>query len=76
MAKITEIDGIEICMNGNDHNPPHVHFFHPDFAVTILIQSGEVHRGEVRPLRRIKNALKWVLDNQEMLLEMWKNREG
>lgn len=69
MTKIENIDGIEIKLNENDHNPPHVHVIGPDFEFCIRIDSLEILAG--KPNRKAKKAIAWVKENQIFLMEKW-----
>ncbi len=75
MPTIHRINAIIISMNNSDHNPPHLHVAHPDFAVLLDIRNGEIIRGQART-SQLREVREWMAANREMLLDKWEKREG
>lgn len=58
-------------MYPRDHKPPHVHVeFRDGERCSIMIKTLEVV-GEVRPQRRLAEALSWIGNHQSELLAKW-----
>lgn len=58
-------------MYPKDHNPPHVHCYKKDRSAVIDIRTGVVVFGDMKSAD-LKIVKKWVADNKDRLLEMWK----
>lgn len=66
MPTIEIFDGIKIeCFSG-DHLPPHVHISFGEYEVLLKIENGEIYKGNL-PTKKLKKAVKYVLDNKEYL---------
>jgi Domain of unknown function (DUF4160) len=70
MPTIQRFGAFKIEMFFNDHLPPHVHVTGPDFRALVSIRDADVIAGDI-PHKYCKEALSWVAENREMLLEKW-----
>jgi len=68
MPEIVRIFGIRICVFSRDHLPPHFHAFYGEYEALIDIREGEVIAGAL-PRRKLREALEYLADNQQDLLE-------
>jgi hypothetical protein len=55
----------------NEHNPPHIHVRVGEEEIQITIIDGVVLNGEIPP-KKLKIALKWLSENRENCLLLWK----
>lgn len=69
MPTVSRFLGIVVCMNYNDHNPPHFHARHEDEEVMIDIQTGAV-TGEMSR-RALSVLLAWGEQHRDELLANW-----
>tara|TARA_B100000315_G_C14192166_1_gene413856 strand:- start:14 stop:244 length:231 start_codon:yes stop_codon:yes gene_type:complete len=67
---LIEIDGIQVRMYFNDHNPPHVHVIAGGNAAKLAISDGTVFAGSVSP-RAERRARAWIFENQDFLFAKW-----
>jgi len=66
-------DDWRIRINGNEHGPPHAHMeFKDGFRCSVLIETQEVLAVWVRPPKRLKDALIWIKDHQNELLNEYR----
>ena len=70
MPTLIEIDGIQVRMYFNDHNPPHVHVIAGEYAAKLAIADGTVFAGSVSG-KAERLARGWVLENQDFLIAKW-----
>ena len=56
----------------SNHSIPHVHAKFGKYEISIAIKDGRVLAGNL-PHKNQKIAQQWVLDNQEKLINDWKN---
>lgn len=68
------MNGVEIKIHGDDHNPPHVHIDGSDFNLSIQISSLEIIAGKVT--HKAKKAIAWVKENQTFLMKRWYEING
>lgn len=68
-------DGVEICMYFFDHNPPHVHAFHADEEVLLVIRTGAILDGSMRA-NKLAIAKAYVAANVDALLARWDEYSG
>ena len=66
---------IEIKNKENGHNVPHIHAHYQGESISISLIDGNVLAGNI-PKKNQKIAVKWVVDNLEMLRTTWKNKYG
>jgi Domain of unknown function (DUF4160) len=69
---------VRICMYADDHPPPHVHLWRPEWEAMIDLRTFEVIRGEA-PRRELDEALIWIRSNIDALNAKWRElneREG
>lgn len=73
MPQIEEINGIRIYIYKSDHNPPHLHCYKSGRSAVVDIRTGIVIVGDMKAadLKIIKS---WVVDNRDLLLDMWKKK--
>lgn len=69
MPTIFRCLNLRITMNprGNEHNPPHVHAYYKEDLAIIDIKSGEII-----PSEQYMIARRFIEENQDVLLELWK----
>jgi hypothetical protein len=65
-----EFAGIIIAMYAADHNPPHVHVMQAEHEALVDIKTGVVLAGSV-PVNKLRQALDWIHQNRQALLEKW-----
>lgn len=53
MPKLTALEGVDIYMYFRDHAPPHVHAFHGDDEVLVVVRDGYVYAGSIPAGTRI-----------------------
>ena len=70
MPEIKRFGGFRILMFFQDENPPHVHVTGAGFAAKIRILTGTVLAGDA-PARVLRQARRWVEDNQAELTALW-----
>ena len=70
MLEIKRFAAFKLLMFFQDENPPHVHINGPDFAAKIRISNGEVLAGEA-PNKALRQARRWIAENQAKLMELW-----
>jgi len=70
VARVGEVDGIEINIKSSEHGNPHVHAWYQGKKVKIFIRTLDVESGGL-PTREMRKLRKWIRDNQEDLLERW-----
>lgn len=61
----------EIRTKEKGHNIPHVHVATMAASLSIAIETGEVLAQSGADARSVKEAQKWILDNQTFLKEKW-----
>lgn len=76
---IRSIPAIKIFVNcrlsiyPREHGVPHFHLeFSDGSRCAIAIETETILAGEVRPERKLAEALAWARHNRELLLEKWK----
>ena len=76
MPLIAVLDGILIRMYfmHGEHNPPHVHALHNEFAAAIDIRQATVMDGWLPPKEAVRVS-QWVARHQDELLAMWYSQE-
>lgn len=70
MPEISRFFGIVIGMFYREHPPPHFHALYGEYAITVNIQTGEVH-GDF-PKRALRMLEEWRILHREELLENWR----
>jgi Domain of unknown function (DUF4160) len=70
MPCLTNISGIRICVNSNDHLPPHIHAIYGEYEVLISIREIDAIKGAL-PKNKMKVALNYVRENSFSLLEVF-----
>ena len=74
MPVIKTFDEIRIYIFPEDHLPPHVHVFQGGQEVSIqigtLTVTGKMHT------RILRKAVKWLEENQDMLIAEWERING
>ncbi|MEX2567213.1 MAG: DUF4160 domain-containing protein [Cyclobacteriaceae bacterium] len=72
MPTISMFFGIIIRMyyGPKEHNPPHIHAYYQDVAITIRIEDCEVMHGKI-PSRQLRLILAWIEIHREELLANW-----
>ncbi len=71
MPTIHRIGSFRITIYPRDHAPAHVHVLAPDFAVKVVIETGEVLpvAGAARGLDAV---LMWIEANRPLLMRRWR----
>lgn len=75
MPRIAEFEGIVVYIYFNEHVPPHFHALCGDDEVVIAIETCNVVEGGL-PAAKLKRALRWARDNQDMLRAKWAEITG
>lgn len=61
-----------IVINPRDHFPPHFHvIFRDGQRCSVAIATLEIIAGTAIPARRMREALEWAKENQDLLLAKW-----
>lgn len=69
MPRIKIIDGVEIKIWPNDHNPPHFHVLNVDFYFAVDIENFEIISGQYN--RKAEKVLNWARENKVLIQESW-----
>ncbi len=75
MPQLASFDGIDIYMYFKDHAPPHVHAFHGDDEVLVVIRDGSVYAGSL-PGRKVELVRDYVAANTQELMARWATYGG
>lgn len=69
---LRRINGIDIIIYPNEqgHNTGHIHARYQDDVVIISIPDGEILGGSI-PIKKQKEASKWVVNHRDFLLKKW-----
>ncbi len=70
MPRLAFVDGVNIDMYFKDHAPPHVHPFHVDDEVLVVIRDGSVYAGALSS-NQLSLVRDYVAANVEELLARW-----
>ena len=70
MPVIERFGSFVIRMYFEDHNPPHVHVESADAQALVSIADQVVIAGSL-PSSYAKDALTWISENRDFLLEKW-----
>jgi len=62
--------GISVCINYDDHNPPHFHAFYSGEEILIEIQNLTVYAGYF-PSRALNLLLEWAHLHHKELINAW-----
>ena len=65
----------KIAVYSGDHGVPHFHIEGPDFRCSVAIASFDVIVGST-PAVVLKDALKWAMPNQALLMQKWQELNG
>ena len=60
----------KICMYADDHAPPHVHLWHPDWEALIDLRTMSIFRGSA-PRRALAEAIAWLTANLAFVNAKW-----
>ena len=71
---IKALDGIEIRIFPDDHNPPHFRVFGPGITFSVAMQTLEVLAGKYH--RNAKQVMVWAKTNKTLLHAEWERRNG
>lgn len=74
MPAVGQFEGISLYMYFKDHNPPHVHAFHGDNEVLLVIRDGSVLAGGL-PGRHQAAAVAWVVEHTAELAARWEEMQ-
>jgi len=66
LPSLTKISGIKIECFSADHPPPHVHAKYGEYEDLIIINSGEIHVGDL-PRKQRKIAIEYVNKNRDLI---------
>ncbi len=69
MPEICRFLGIVICMNFNEHPPPHFHARYGEYHITVRIHSGVIE-GKF-PKRALRLVMEWYESHQQELFDNW-----
>ncbi len=81
MPTIHRAQGFDFMIHPNDHEPAHVHVYHADGVVIVLLgdantlPSVRAIRGPVKD-RDVVRAVRTVEENQETMLAEWRRIHG
>jgi hypothetical protein len=75
MPKLASLDGTDVYMYFRDHAPPHVHAFHGDDEVLVVIRDGSVYQGQIAAAKLALVRL-YVAAHADELRERWKTYGG
>ena len=70
MGKLGNIGRIILTVYPNDHLPPHFHAIHPDFEALIVIETLDIHAGELKGAAR-KKVMAWATANIAAIKAEW-----
>jgi len=71
MPTIVQIGKIKIRIFADDHNPPHFHIVTPDHKISVRISDFKTLAGRMNR-HDFDIAMKWAIENQEVLKNEWK----
>ena len=71
MPTVLQIDGFEVMIYPNDHNPPHVHVFRAEGEVIINIDDSAVRDAWEVKGKDIRRAQQIVEQNRDFLMQKW-----
>ena len=74
MPTISAFYGLTVTMHFNEHLPPHVHILHDGKSAVVLIETGEIYIGALKP-QAARMAREWVLLHKQELMELWTTQE-
>lgn len=72
MPEICRFLGILIKMFPKEHNPPHFHALHGEFAAVFSIDTGQMIQGDF-PTKKAALVTAWAIIHQKELLKNWDN---
>ena len=75
MPQLASIDGVDIYMYFRDHAPPHVHAFHAEDEVLVVIGDGSIYAGSISA-NKLLFVRAYVSANVEELLARWASYGG
>lgn len=75
MLKVASFDGVDIYMYFKDHAPPHVHAFHGDGEVLVVLKDRSVYAGSLPPAKLVL-VQAYVATNEVALLTRWAGYGG
>lgn len=70
MPEISRFYGIMICINYNEHNPPHFHAYYGEYEASFKIGDLSILRGEL-PRKQRAMVLAWGMMYRDELIENW-----
>lgn len=70
MPRLITLEGVDIYMYFRDHAPPHVHAFHGDDEVLVVVADGTVLVGSLPP-GKLALVRDYVASNVDELLARW-----
>ena len=72
MPTIGRIGSLDVMVFRNDHAPPHIHVFGPEFSAKFAIANLELlsSKGQIRR-RDIKAVEEWGQKHKDMLYRNW-----
>ena len=76
MPIVLSVDGYDVVIRTNDHEPPHVHVFKGDGEAKINISPVELVAVWNMKKQVARRARSIVEGNQEFLLERWRDIHG
>lgn len=71
-GQVGSFEGIRFVIHTAEsgHNKPHLHASYQGKEAVIEIPSGNIISGNL-PLKKLKDASKWVMENDEFLASKW-----
>ena len=73
MPAIKTFSNCRLSIFPREHGVPHFHLeFTDGDRCAIAIETEVILAGDVRPERKIAEALTWARENRELLLKKWK----
>ena len=70
MPRLASFDGVDVYRYFKDHAPPHVHAFHGEDEVLVVIRDGSVYAGALSG-NQLSLVRDYVAANVEELLARW-----
>lgn len=76
MPTILRVDGFDVRINTDDHEPPHVHVYKAGGMAKIYLEPVFV-KSRARMSARIAAQAEWIVtEHQGMLLDAWREIHG
>jgi len=64
------VNGIDLYVYADDHNPPHVHVFYAESEVLLVIATSAIYAGSL-PRPQLADAQQWLNANRQLVSAEW-----